>query len=334
MNLIDEILGCRSVSVVGLDKNTGKTESLNWILGRVRELGVQVGVTSIGVDGECKDQVFSTHKPEIELSAGTMFATSESHYLSRRLGSEVVAMPEIRTSLGRLVVAKVAERGKVILSGAPDTASTREVIELMNSLGAQTVLVDGALGRRSTASPAVTDGMVLATGAAVSANLSTMISKTLYVCRQISLPVWSGRQWSEDIRGARFFDSQSACEANPEISSTIELKSLDKRWFEQYDTMYVSGAITDGVLERVSANIGARGFRLVIPDFTHLFVDQRVMDRFESSGGAVYVQRRPRLLAVTVNPTSPSGYRFDSSVVVERLSEKLDCKVFDVKRLC
>ena len=98
--------------------------------------------------------------------------------------------------------------------------------------------------------------------------------------------------------------------------------------------MYVSGAITDGVLERVSANIGSRGLRLVIPDFTHLFVEQRVMDRFESSGGAVYVQRRPRLLAVTVNPTSPSGYRFDSSVVVERLSEKLDCKVFDVKRLC
>ena len=154
------------------------------------------------------------------------------------------------------------------------------------------------------------------------------------MCRQISLPVWNGEFWSEDIRRVRFFDTQSACEANPEIGSTLELKSLDKRWFEQYDTMYVSGAITDGVLERVSANIGSRGLRLVIPDFTHLFVEQRVMDRFESSGGAVYVQRRPRLLAVTVNPTSPSGYRFDSSVVVERLSEKLDCKVFDVKRLC
>ncbi len=334
MNLIEEIVGCRSISVVGLDKNTGKTESLNWILSRLGELGVRAGVTSIGVDGECKDQIFATHKPEIELFEGTLFATSESHYLSRRLDSEVVAMPDIRTSMGRLVVGNVVERGKVILSGAPDTASTREVIDLMNSLGAQTVLVDGALGRRSTASPAVTDGMILATGAAVSANLSTMVAKTLYICRQISLPLWSGRVWSESIRGARFFDTQSECEANPEISSTIELKSLDKRWFEQYDTMYVSGAITDGVLERVSANIGARGFRLVIPDFTRLFVEQRVLDRFESSGGAIYVQRRPRLLAVTVNPTSPSGYRIDSSLAVDKLSEKLECNVFDVRTLC
>jgi hypothetical protein len=334
MNLIEDILSCSSVSVVGLEKNTGKTESLNWILGQLNERRICIGVTSIGIDGESVDQIYMTHKPEIELFTGTLFTTSESHYLTRRLGSEVVAMPEIHTSLGRLVVGRVAESGKVILSGPPDTTATREVIELMRDLGARTVLVDGALGRRSTASPAVTDGMVLATGAAVSANLSTLVRKTLYVCKQISLPQWRGVNFDENIRGARFLNSSTGDIMNPEIDSAVALKMIDREWFEKCDTLYVAGAVTDGIMERFTQFSKGRGFKLVIPDFTRLFVDQQVMDRFESSGGEIYVLQRPRLLAVTVNPTSPSGYTLDSDRVIEQLSAKLDCEVLNVKSKC
>ena len=330
MNLIEDILSCSSVSVVGLEKNTGKTESLNWILSQLNDRGVSVGVTSIGIDGESVDQIYFTHKPEIVLSSGTIFTTSESHYLKRRLDSEVVAMPDIHTSVGRLVVGRVVGDGKVILSGPPDTASTRDVIGIMQELGAKIVLVDGALGRRSTASPAVTDGMIMATGAAVSANLSTLISKTLYVCRQISLPLWKGVEFDENVRGVRFFDGSTGEISNPEIESAIGLKMLDKKWFERCDTMFVSGAITDGVMERIS-QLTKENFNLVIPDFTRLFVERRVMDRFESRGGRIYVLRRPRLLAVTVNPTSPSGYTLDSEQIIKRLTSELDCKVLDVK---
>jgi hypothetical protein len=208
------------------------------------------------------------------------------------------------------------------------------VIELMRDLGARTVLVDGALGRRSTASPAVTDGMVLATGAAVSANLSTLVRKTLYVCKQISLPQWRGVNFDENIRGARFLNSSTGDIMNPEIDSAVALKMIDREWFEKCDTLYVAGAVTDGIMERFTQFSKGRGFKLVIPDFTRLFVDQQVMDRFESSGGEIYVLQRPRLLAVTVNPTSPSGYTLDSDRVIEQLSAKLDCEVLNVKSKC
>ena len=83
------MLKYRSVAVVGMEKNCGKTECLNYILRRLPSDGPGVCVTSIGLDGERTDQVTGTAKPEIILRSGMFFATSETHYRSRRLVSEI-----------------------------------------------------------------------------------------------------------------------------------------------------------------------------------------------------------------------------------------------------
>ncbi len=56
MPFVDEILKYRSVSIVGLEKNTGKTECLNYIINRLPTDYFSVAVTSIGLDGESPDQ--------------------------------------------------------------------------------------------------------------------------------------------------------------------------------------------------------------------------------------------------------------------------------------
>ncbi|MBR4980513.1 MAG: hypothetical protein IKY05_03315, partial [Bacteroidales bacterium] len=65
MSFISEIQKFKSLSIVGLEKNTGKTVCLNYILERLPSTGYSVAVTSIGIDGESKDQVTGTQKPEI-----------------------------------------------------------------------------------------------------------------------------------------------------------------------------------------------------------------------------------------------------------------------------
>ena len=90
MPFIANILKHKSLSIVGLEKNTGKTVCLNYILNRLNQLGTHVGVTSIGVDGEQVDSVFATAKPEITLFRGTHFITSEKHYLIRQAVSKLV----------------------------------------------------------------------------------------------------------------------------------------------------------------------------------------------------------------------------------------------------
>ena len=82
-NIIDEILNFKSVSVVGLAKNTGKTETLNFILQRLSDSGKTVAVTSIGLDGEQIDQVFGTQKPEITVYKGMIFNTVEKFFTRR-----------------------------------------------------------------------------------------------------------------------------------------------------------------------------------------------------------------------------------------------------------
>lgn len=98
--------------MVGMEKNCGKTECLNYILRNLPSDGPGVCVTSIGLDGERTDQVTGTAKPEIVLRSGMFFSTSETHYRSRRLVSEIVDVSGETTALGRLITARVALEGR------------------------------------------------------------------------------------------------------------------------------------------------------------------------------------------------------------------------------
>ena len=64
-DLSKEILKYRSLAIAGMKKNTGKTETLNYILSALKDSRQTIAVTSIGVDGETTDRVTLTEKPEI-----------------------------------------------------------------------------------------------------------------------------------------------------------------------------------------------------------------------------------------------------------------------------
>lgn len=84
----------RSLAIVGLEKNTGKTECLNYLLRQIGKMDGQFALTSIGIDGESRDQVCQTPKPEIEVPEGMIFVTSEKHYRQKRLIAEVLDISE------------------------------------------------------------------------------------------------------------------------------------------------------------------------------------------------------------------------------------------------
>src|SRR5574344_2052674 len=164
MPFIGEILNYGSVSIVGLDKNTGKTECLNYIIKRLPLHSYKVAVTSIGIDGESLDQVTSTAKPEIVIREGMFFGTSEKHYRQRNILSELYAVSDESTALGRVVTAKALSEGKVLLSGPSSGSALKRWMSSLTEFGIDLILVDGALSRLSTASPAISEAMVLSTG--------------------------------------------------------------------------------------------------------------------------------------------------------------------------
>lgn len=317
-----------------MSKNSGKTECLNCILRGAAAGGRTLGVTSIGVDGESRDIVSNTKKPEISLSEGTLFVTSETHYARRRLISDILDVSRRMTSLGRLVTARVVIPGKVMLSGPPDTAGMREVMGRMHECGAETVLVDGALSRLSLSSPTVADALVLATGAAVAPGIQQIVAKTRYVYEMTCLDAVDSRL-AEELKGVDTgvwgIDSDGMAH-DLGIRSSLMLGTGNIDLFRYGTTVYVAGAVSDRLLEYLRSHKRTGETVLIMKDFTRMFATKENYYAFIRKGGRVMVANKNRLLAMTVNPFSPQGYNVDAEELRSRLLEFVDVPVYDVMK--
>jgi len=317
---------------VGLEKNTGKTETLKYVLDRLPVQTKRIAVTSIGIDGETTDQVTRTQKPEIVLREGMYFGTSETHYRQRRLLSELIDVSDEGTSLGRVVTARALTRGKILLSGPSSATSLKRwMSEMQQRFDIDLVIIDGALSRMSSASPAVSQSMILATGAAYSANINTLVSKTTHVVDLINLDLTSERNVDTLTpleKGLWFIDKDGelhALDTATSLSRDIHFQGMDG-----CETLYVAGALVDGFLEKVRKNKDLKRVELVVRDFTKVFASPQQIRLFVKGGGRISVLSKSKLLAVTVNPTSPSGYVLDSDTLCGRLSEAIGLPVYDL----
>lgn len=334
MPFVENIRNYRSLSIVGLEKNTGKTVCLNYLLRRLDQLGVSTAVTSIGVDGEQVDSVFATAKPEITLYQGMQFITSQKHYYQRRLVSKIVSVDERRTALGQLVTAEVVCPGKVLLSGAATTSVLKQQIEQFKAGGMDLTIVDGALSRLSLASPTVTEAMILATGAAVSPNIQQLISRTRFVYRLIQLPEVAPdlRQSISAISSGIWGIDSDGLPHDLGIRSVFLLGRGDDDIFRYGSRIFVAGAVSDKLLKYLAVQPNIRETELIVQDFTKFFVSPDIYADFTRRGGTIKVLQRSNLIAVCLNPTSPQGYTLNSEEACHQLSEALECPVYDVKK--
>ncbi len=331
MTLIGDILGYKSLSIVGLEKNTGKTECLNYVLRNLPE-GLAAAVTSIGTDGERKDVVTGTRKPEIYLRCGTIFATTEKYYLRRRLVAEVLDVGDEGTSVGRIITARALSGGKVMLSGPPSTAGLRRWISSLERHGVEFTLIDGALSRLSPASPAVSEAMILATGAALSADMKTLVRETAHAAAMVALPLAE----EEDIERLAAVETgvwsigKDGSIRSSGAGSSLSVDGLGSDFLDDCRAVYVAGALTERFLDMLRADTRASGIEVIVRDFTKIFVSSRGYNAFVRQGGRIAVLQRSKLLAVTVNPTAPNGIVMDSDTLREHVAEAVDVPVYDI----
>ncbi len=332
MPFIQELLRYKSLSIVGLEKNTGKTVCLNYVLRRLHEMGIKPAVTSIGVDGEQTDAVYGSAKPEIRLYEESRFITSEQHYRQRQLLSKVLEVTEQRTSLGRLVTAEVLAGGKVLLSGAASTSVLRRQVEYFALQGQPITLVDGALSRLSLASPTVCEAMILATGAAVSASLPQLINRTKFVHSLIQIPETSEttrRALASCTNGLWALDCDGMAH-DLGIASVFMLKQSEADLFRYGTTLFATGAVSDFLLKQLAHQSNARDMVLIARDFTKFFVTPETLHAFLRTGAQLQVLQQSKLVAITLNPTSPRGYTLRSAEACAALSDALGLPVYDI----
>ncbi len=333
MPFIQDILKYKSVSVVGLEKNTGKTETLNYILRRLDKEDVNVAITSIGVDGEQVDSVTNTPKPEIFVPEGTVFVTSHQHYSRKKLFADILDVSESSTALGRLITARALCDGRVLLSGPPSTGGIKELVQSMNNYNVKTTIVDGALSRMSLASPTVTDAMILATGATISANMPQLVRKMVFTKRLIELnrvPDTLADKL-ETIKKGLWAVGDDEELYDVKIPSVFLLEKHKEELFRYGNRIYVSGAVSSQLLQFL--RMQNKNVELIIQDFTKIFASQEEYESFVRRDNSIKVVYNTKLIAITVNPTSPTGFSFDSETLCSELSNALKIPVYDVKKL-
>lgn len=332
MPFIEELLSYGTLSIVGLEKNTGKTECLNYILKRIPFVK-RVGISSIGIDGESKDQITFGSKPEIYLREGMLFTTSEKHYRERHIVSEIIDISEESTSLGRLVTARALSKGKVLLSGPSTTYSLKRWIAfLKKEHSAEMCIIDGALSRLSPASPVISDAMILSTGASLSLDAKDIAARTAFTVEMINLPLTENKykeRLKEIEKGIWSIDKLGKI-SGESFRSSFKTDSFDLDNHNSLNALYICGALTDSLLNAISLNKKLFGLEVIIKDFTKMFATSRTYNNFLRKGGKLSVLYKSKLIAITVNPLSPNGTLLNSEIITQELKNLIDIPVFDI----
>ena len=328
---VDQLLPYKSLSIIGMEKNTGKTTCCNYLLNQFRNTKRKIALTSIGIDGEQTDLVTLTQKPEIEIFEGMGFFTSEYFYKKKKLTAEILEVSQRSTSHGRLVFAKAVTSGKVILSGPNTTAWLKQVMEQMYSFGFDFLITDGALSRKSPASPTLSESLILTTGAALSPILPELIRKTKFIYRLTQIEPYQTdlKSTLENFESGIYALNDDGF-TDLQIPSSFLLDFCKNELFAHGNTLYVAGIVTNSLLNTLHIHKDISNTLLIAKDFTKIFVDKDVLSHYLRAGGKLKVLNKNTLVAICVNPLSPQGYKMDSRKLIEVLQKEVDVPVYDL----
>jgi hypothetical protein len=340
--LSELIAPVQRLALVGLAKNTGKTETLARILAEHAQAGRIVGVTSIGRDGEQHDVIDARiDKPRILLAAGGLVASTDALLRASGVAHERLAQTGVRTPLGEVLVARLSEQGAVEVAGPSAGEDLRVVSDAMSALGAEQVLIDGAIDRRAASSPAVADGLVMATGAILSEEIEAVVAATKDAVDLVMLPVAGLPIAGETLADAPVEDAPSdGGEKHLTLPRQLVLAAEPSeiaallREHPQTNTFRVDGALSERFLEGLLAartERAKRTLRIIVSDPTKVFLTRRGPDWYRHQGLAIEVLRMVQLKAITVNPVAPQSHRFDSRELRELIEAAVpDVPVLDV----
>ncbi|MBZ9621745.1 hypothetical protein G9F71_002545 [Clostridium sp. FP2] len=325
-----------SISIIGMNKNVGKTTTLNHILKEARGM-ISLGLTSIGRDGEDQDIVTATEKPKIYVECGTLIATAKQCLLNSDITREILKTTGFNTPMGEIVICRALSDGYVDLGGPSVNSYMTLICEDLKKFGSKLTIVDGALSRKTFASPAITNATILSTGAALSKSMAAVIEETSHAVKLLS----TENEVDDEILKLA---SEVLCKGrigiisrgnNMKILDALTALGSSKEIAEAMDetTSYVviKGVVSDNLLEDIMSTTKMyRGVTFLVEDGTKLFLTRDTLYKFKVQGGIIKTMNPINIVCVTSNPKSPYGYEFDKYKFLDGLRNNLNVPVFDV----
>jgi hypothetical protein len=308
----------RSISVVGLSKNAGKTTVLNAIGHAAFLQDLTIGLCSIGVDGEKTDVWSGKPKPPVHVYPGQWVATVKFAFDLATGEWEIIERTHLTSVMGDVYIGRCIQEGNILLTGTSTVEAVSVITQRLMARGIRLCLVDGAYDRIAASSPAVTDGMVFVAGAQAGPSISQVaemterflfpyllpsveINKDLlrFVTERTQHPEWVWIQEKENGRDLVW-----------KHGKWLDLNTSEKIRFPRQARLLRLGALTSLHWNRLMALSGTR-WTIVLEDPSCSFVPYEWLRSGLQQGHKLQVVRSVQLLGVFINPVSPDGYEFD-----------------------
>lgn len=328
MNFKDLLKSYKRIAIVGTGKNAGKTVALNEFIAAAACENIRIGLTSIGRDGERQDIVTSTEKPAIFVTKGTLIATAEGCLKRFTTDYEIIDVTPFDTAIGRVIICSVIEDGYVEIAGPDSNKEIKNVCERMMEFGAGVTLIDGALNRKTQASPAIAEGVILSTGAVLSRDMEVVLQRTRHYSKILTLPrvedsVVDICKEAVESGFVSFIDSTNNIITTDYITALGKADSILNEVREDYKYIVLPGTLMNSFIKSIQDLLRVKKIEIVVADGTKIFVEPMDYNIFEKLGGRVKVIDPINLLAITVNPYSPEGYYFEPTLFLEVMKEGL-----------
>lgn len=324
-DLLDKY-NARVLAIVGLAKNSGKTNTLNHVISRFAGRGMTYGLTSTGRDGELFDALTSKiKKPSIHVSKGTYIATASQLFNKLTADATVLQDTGFRTQMGNVLICRVNNPCTVQLAGPITNKGVKEVSNRMLALGCKYVVIDGSIDRFSVASSNISDAIIITSGASVHEEMYRVIAKTKEFVDRFSLVEIDGdikKLIIDEIlptnRIALIYEGKNY-ELINSIIGVIDKDRIVRHINKHTKYVFMPGAFFEDdakySIERSSNAV------FIVEDGSKTFFD---VDRYKNLGLQLMTLHKTKILAITINPDYPTYYSFDKSLFLNAMRGSLD----------
>lgn len=317
-------INVRSLSIIGMQKNAGKTTCLNSILEHNSDK--RIGLTSIGRDGEKDDSVYKVSKPSIYVNKGTLVATTDDCLKNSTAEYSVLHKTNINTPLGFVYIVEITTAGFIDLAGPSFNKQINEVKEYMHDV--DLFIVDGAFSRKQMAANERLEATILVTGASYSKDIDEVVRETVVTYELLNLP--------ESNVDKLFFGNAVTL-----IGDKIKTLNLDtslgsaemivNEIEDDCTDIVLSGALTEELVEALKQQRHRiKNITIHIKDGTKAFLRYDYYQYLKKMNIELRVLHSINLISLVYNPYSPLGYEFDDEEFRMKLAEYIDIPIINV----
>lgn len=290
-----------AISIVGTDKNIGKTTLLNYLLKGMNERGFPSLVLSIGRDGESEDSIEKTEKPRIKVYKGGFFLSLDV-LISQSVAVEILESFEERVSGSNIILGRALQDTYVQLinPGSVDRVK-RLIASCKKKFNTGTVFIDGALDRVSHASNELVDGVFICAGAQSDGSIDEIMDETAFLVQNLEKHECDS-QTSQIIRSVGLNAGTLLIrkfEIIEEIPDTLLTLTAFEEKIENDDIIYTSGIVTDKIANRFF-EIGVP-LQIVLTDGTKIKFSVKCAKRLNRLGIEIRVLKRIPVYGLSLN---------------------------------